>query len=229
MASDVIWRETVLAKKVKPFIVSMGDYAASGGYYIACAADTIVARPNTLTGSIGVFGVLFNAQDMFRNKLGITFDTVKTAAMADIMNMNKPMTTQERTIIQEEVEKVYATFISHVADGRGMSTADVDSLGQGRVWSGTDAKRLGLVDVLGGLNDAISIAANMANLTEYRTIALPEQKEFFEKLMEDLNTEAMSYFGNKNFGESFKYYEAISKLVKQQGIMARLPFEMQIN
>ena len=228
LASDVIWRETVLAQKTKPLIVSMGDYAASGGYYIACAADTIVARPNTITGSIGVFGLLFNTQNMFKNKLGITFDSVKTGRYADIGSMNRPMKENEREIIQGEVEKVYDTFISHVAIGREMTKENVDNIGQGRVWSGVDAKRLGLVDVLGGINDAISIAAKKANLTTYRTIALPEQKEFFEKLVDDLNAEAKVYFAKQQLGESYLYLETFNDLAKQKGIMAKIPFMMKI-
>lgn len=228
LASDIIWRETVLAQKAKPLIVSMGDYAASGGYYISCAADTIVARPNTITGSIGVFGLLFNTQNMFKNKLGITFDSVKTGRYADIGSMNRPMSENERLIIQDDVEKVYDTFISHVSEGRRMTKADVDNIGQGRVWSGADAKRLGLVDVLGGLNDAISIAAKKAKLTSYRIIALPEQKEFFEKLIDDLNTEAKTYFAKQQLGENYQYYEKLDDLVKQRGIMARMPVTMEI-
>ncbi len=228
LASDVIWRETVLAQKTKPLIVSMGDYAASGGYYIACAADTIVARPNTITGSIGVFGLLFNTQNMFKNKLGITFDSVKTGRYADIGSMNRPMKENEREIIQGEVEKVYDTFISHVAIGREMTKENVDNIGQGRVWSGVDAKRLGLVDVLGGINDAISIAAKKANLTTYRTIALPEQKEFFEKLVDDLNAEAKVYFAKQQLGESYLYLETFNDLAKQKGIMVKIPFMMKI-
>ena len=228
LASDVIWRETVLAQKTKPFIVSMGDYAASGGYYISCAADTIVARPNTITGSIGVFGLLFNAQNMFKNKLGVTFDSVKTGKYADIGSINRPMTENERMIIQQEVEKVYDTFITHVSKGRKMTKADVDNIGQGRVWSGADAKRLGLVDVLGGLNDAISIAAKKAHLTSYRTITLPEQKEFFEKLVEDLNTEAKIYFTKQELGDSYLYYEKLNNMVNQKGIIARMPTNIEI-
>ena len=228
LASDIIWRETVLAQKTKPLIVSMGDYAASGGYYISCAADTIVAQPNTITGSIGVFGLLFNAREMFKNKLGITFDSVKTGRYADIGSVSHPMNDNERQIIQSGVEKVYQTFITHVSVGRKMTVENVDSIGQGRVWSGTDAKRLGLVDVLGGINDAIAIAAKKANLTSYRTIALPQQKEFFEKLLEDLNAEAKTYFGKQQLGENYIYYKKINELVNQKGIQARMPVDVEI-
>ena len=228
LASDVIWRETVLAQKAKPFIVSMGDYAASGGYYISCVADTIVARPNTITGSIGVFGLLFNAENMFKNKLGITFDSVKTGKYADLGSFHKPMSDKERQIIQDDVERIYDIFITHVSEGRKMSKAAVDSIGQGRVWTGIDAKRLGLVDVLGGLNDAIAIAAGKANLTKYRTIALPEQKEFFEKLMQDLNTEARTSFMKEQLGDAYEYYKGLNNLVKQNGILAKMPMTLEI-
>jgi protease-4 len=228
LASDIIWRETVLAQKVKPFIVSMGDYAASGGYYISCAADTIVARPNTITGSIGVFGLMLNAGDMFKNKLGITFDSVSTGKYADLGSFHRPMRDDERAIVQGEVEKTYDTFISHISDGRGLSKESVDSIGQGRVWSGTDAKRLGLVDVLGGLHDAIEIAAKKAGLETYRTISLPEQKEFFEELVEDLNSEAKTYLLKQQLGENYKYYLELDKIVNEKGIMARMPERIEV-
>jgi protease-4 len=146
LASDVIWREVVLAKKVKPVVVSMGNVAASGGYYISCAANAIVAEPTTITGSIGVFGLMFNAQNMFKNKLGLTFDTYKTSNYTDLGTVTRPLTNGEKNILQVQVDQVYNTFTSRVAQGRKMSQADVDSIGQGRVWSGIDAKRIGLVD-----------------------------------------------------------------------------------
>lgn len=229
LASDVILREVKRAKKAKPFIVSMGDLAASGGYYISCAADTIVAQPSTITGSIGVFGLLFNAQKMLNNKLGLTFDTVKTTRMSDIGSPTRPMTAQERAIMQEEVEKVYDTFITHVSEGRGISKAEVDSIGQGRVWSGADAKRLKLVDVLGGLDDAIAIAAKKAGLKEYRTVDMPEQKEFFEKLMEDFNTETSVAIGKEQFGQMYDYYKSIGNMLKQKGVLARIPYAIEFN
>ncbi len=228
LASDVIWREMVLARKAKPVVVSMGDVAASGGYYISCAADTIVAEPNTITGSIGVFGLLFNAQNLFNHKLGITFDTVKTGKFAALGSITRPLSAAEKEIIQQQVERVYDTFLSHVADGRKMSKADVDSIGQGRVWSGTDAKRLGLVDVLGGVDDAIKIAAKMAKLDSYRTISLPEQKEFFQQLMEDFSTETSVSIAKKQLGESYKYYNRVQSLLNMQGLQARLPFEIEM-
>ncbi len=228
LASDVIWREMVLAKKAKPVVVSMGDVAASGGYYISCAADTIVAQPNTITGSIGVFGLLFNAQKMFNNKLGITFDTVRTGKFSELGTITRPLSGAEKEIIQNQVERIYDTFLSHVADGRKMKKTDVDSIGQGRVWSGTDAKHLGLVDELGGLNTAIDIAARMAKLDSYRTVSLPEQKEFLQKLMEDFSSETSTSITQKELGESYKYYNRIQSLLKMKGIQARLPFEIEV-
>jgi protease-4 len=229
LASDVIWREMVLAKKAKPVIVSMGDVAASGGYYISCAADTIVAQPNTITGSIGVFGLLFNTQKMFSNKLGITFDTVKTGRFADLGNTTRPLTQEEKDIIQGEVERIYDTFLTHVSDGRKISKAEVDSMGQGRVWSGVDAKRLGLIDVIGGVNTAIEIAAKKAKLDNYRTVALPEQEEFLTKLLDDLSTQATTSKVEKDFGYVYQYYKHLSSLAKQQGILARMPFDVDIH
>lgn len=228
LASDVIWREAVLAKKAKPLVVSMGNYAASGGYYISCAADTIVAQPNTLTGSIGVFGLLLNAQKMFNNKLGITFDTVKTARYADLGTISRPLTGDERALIQEEIEKIYDTFISHVAEGRRMEKSAVDQIGEGRIWSGTDALRLGLVDKLGGLNTAIDVAAGMAGLENYRITSLPEQKEFLQKLMEDLNSEVRTYFVRNELGENYTYYHSLQQLLNNKGIQARIPYTLEI-
>ncbi len=228
IASDVIWREVMLAKKVKPVVVSMGDYAASGGYYISCAADSIFAQPNTLTGSIGVFGLLVNAQKMFNNKLGITFDSVKTARYADIGTITRRMSAEEKDMIQSQIEKVYETFITHVAEGRSVSKEFVDSIGQGRIWSGTDALRLGLVDAIGGVNTALEIAARMAGLEKYRVIQLPQKKEFIEKIMEDLSTEAGTYFAKRELGDQFRYYERLKGIVRNNGIQARIPFELDI-
>jgi len=228
LASDVIWREVLLAKKAKPVVVSMGDVAASGGYYISCGADAIVAEPNTITGSIGVFGLLFNTQKMFNNKLGITFDTVKTGRFADLGNTTRPLSQEERDIIQRQVERIYDTFITHVSEGRNVSKALVDSMGQGRVWSGVDAKRLGLVDELGGINVAIELAAKKAKLDNYRTIALPEQEDFVSKLVEDFSTKMSTKAIQENLGESYQYYQHLTSLLKQKGVLARMPFEVEI-
>ena len=166
LASDVIWREMFLAQKAKPTVVSMGNLAASGGYYISCAAGRIFAQPNTITGSIGVFGVIPNFQRMLQNKLGVTMDTVNTNKYSDLASGLRPVAAHEYSFIQSSVEKVYDTFTRRVADGRNMSQAQVDSIGQGRVWSGSDAVKIGLVDEIGGLNDALAYAAKKTKSEE---------------------------------------------------------------
>ncbi|MFH1319289.1 MAG: signal peptide peptidase SppA [Bacteroidota bacterium] len=228
LASDIIWREMILAKEVKPVVASFGNVAASGGYYIACGADTIVANVNSITGSIGVFGVIFNAQKFFNNKLGITFDGVKTNDHADIGSGVRPITDTEREIIQKEIERIYDVFITHVAEGRGLTKAEVDSIGQGRIWSGVDAKRIGLIDVLGGLESAVEIAANMADLEDYRILELPKQKEPLEQLIEELTDEAETAILKHQLGDSYKYYRQVKSLSKMNGIQAIIPYEIEI-
>ncbi len=229
LASEVIWREVVLAKQAKPFIVSMGNVAASGGYYISCAADTIVAEPNTITGSIGVFGVLFNAQGFMNNKLGITFDTVKTNLHADIGSIYRPLSASEKDIIQKSVEHVYDVFITRVAEGRKLTKEQVDQIGQGRVWSGVDAKRIGLVDVLGGLETAIEIAAQKAGLENYKLLALPKQKDPLEELFSKGTSSVEEAIIKHFLGENAKYYITLDRLKKYSGIQARMPYEVEIH
>jgi len=228
LASEVILREVILTKAEKPFVVSFGDVAASGGYYIACLADKIISNPNTITGSIGVFGVIPNMQNFFKNKLGITVDVVKTNANSDIGSVARPLTAQETAIIQNQVEDIYQTFINHVAKGRNMTSAQVDSIGQGRVWSGIDAKRLGLVDELGGLDKAIEIAASLSNLTEYAIDELPKQKDFITKLMDDLKENAQMNTVEKHLGVNYQYFEYMRKMSQMQGVQARLPYMLEI-
>lgn len=228
LASEVIWRETMLAKKEKPFIVSMGNYAASGGYYIACAADTIVAQRGTITGSIGVFGLLFNAKNLLNNKLGVTTDTYKTATYADLGTISRPLTAAERNIMQNSVERVYGTFTQRVSDGRHMAVADVDSIGQGRVWSSEDAKEIGLVDVLGGLEDAIAIAASHAKLTDYKVKEYPEKKEPLQQILEDLKGDNETRILEKTFGEEYKYLKTFQSLKNAKGIQARIFYDVTV-
>jgi protease-4 len=228
LASDVIWRETILAKKAKPLVVSMGDYAASGGYYISCAADKIVAQPTTITGSIGVFGLMLNAQKLFNNKLGITFDTVQTGRLSNLGSFTHPMSAEERAILQESVENIYEKFTSHVAEGRKMEQSAVDSIGQGRVWSGTDAKRLGLVDEIGGMDDALRIAAGLAKLPKYRTVAMPEAKDFVKQLLEDLGEDVKVSYAKDQFGQAYDYYADVRSMINMRGVQARLPFTMTV-
>lgn len=229
LASEVIWREALLCKKSKPFIVSMGDVAASGGYYISCMADTIVAQPNTITGSIGVFGLLFNAKEMFNNKLGITFDNYETGPYANTGTITRPLTEGERRVLQNSVERVYDTFTKRVADGRKMSQPDVDSIGQGRVWSGIDALQIGLVDVLGGLDDAIAIAAKKAGITNYRVSELPEQKEPLQQFLEELSGDVETRYLKSRLGSDFELVRYANEIMNWKGIQARLPFSVVIN
>jgi len=182
MASEAIWREITLTKKEKPVVVSMGDYAASGGYYISCAADSVFADASTITGSIGVFSVLANLKDFFNNKLGITFDGVKTAQYADLGSMSRPLTEQEKRFIQASIDTIYKTFTTRVANGRKKDTVYIDSIAQGRVWIGKRAIGVGLVDRTGSLQDAVDCAARMAKLSSYSTKEFPEQKSWLEQL-----------------------------------------------
>lgn len=222
LASDVIWREVILAKKEKPFIVSMGDVAASGGYLISCAADTIVAEPTTITGSIGVFGILFNAEKFFKNKLGITFDQVKIGEFADLGNYTRPLTNSERAIIQNEINRIYDDFTQKVANGRKMKQEDVKKIAEGRVWSGIDAKRIGLVDVLGNKEDAIEIAAKKANLNEFRIIELPEMRNPFQQFFSKLTEEVKLYAMPEEYKALLPYARTLEKLKNNSGIQTRL-------
>jgi protease IV len=229
LASEVIWREVSLAKKVKPVIVSMGNVAASGGYYISCAADVIVAQPNTITGSIGVFGLLFNAQNMLKNKLGITVDTYKTGAYTDLGTITRSMSGSEVAIMQKSVDRVYDVFTSRVASGRHLSQEAVDSIGQGRVWSAIDAKRIGLVDEFGGLDDAIAIAAKKAGLSDYKIKTLPEQKNAMESLLEDLGGNAETMYMQHKLGTEYKYYNAAQEVLKLNGVQVRSFYSAEFN
>ena len=228
LASDVIWRETVLAKEEKPLIVSMGDYAASGGYYIACAADSIVANPTTLTGSIGVFGMIPNLQKLYKNKLGISIDTVNTNKHAD-MGMNRALTKFEEDKIQKSVVDIYTTFITHVGEGRNMSTAAVDEIGQGRVWTGYDAKDIGLIDTYGGLEKAIEIAVYLAEIEDYRIISLPKKKDPFAELALKFGGEtSISDLVMLKLGLKTELTNPIENLLKRDKIQARIPFIMEL-
>lgn len=228
LASDVIWREVSLAKKAKPVVVSMGNLAASGGYYISCAADEIVAQPNTVTGSIGVFGLMFNMQKMFNNKLGVTFDTYKTGPYGDLGLPTRPMTEAERMKIQNGVEHIYDVFTKRVAEGRKMKQADVDSIGQGRVWSGSDALKLGLVDTLGNLGDAVKIAAQLSKTSDYRIYELPIEKDPFQEIVKDLTGDARNAIIKSELGENARFYETIKKLASWQGLQMRLDFDVVV-
>lgn len=229
LASESIWRELTLARKSKPVIVSMGDYAASGGYYISCMADSIFAEHNTLTGSIGVFTVLPNMKGFFNNKLGITFDGVKTGEYADAGSVDRPLTDKEKVIMQRGVDTIYATFKERVVAGRKLGADVVDSISQGRVWTGRQALALGLVDRLGGVQDAIDCAARMANIPEVELTTFPRPQNTLEKLMKSFGREVKASFVKEELGEDYRIFEAIKKVRNMQGeVQARMPFEMLI-
>jgi len=228
LASDVMWREIKLATEVKPVIASMSDYAASGGYYLAMACDTIVAQPTTITGSIGVFSVLFDLSSFLDNKIGITFDEVKTGEVGGL-TVTRPLTTAEKAIWQKRTEEIYDSFTSKAADGRGMSVEDLRKLASGRVWTGMQAKDRGLVDVLGNFEDALSIAAAKAGvMNDYKVRYYPVQKSFFQEWLSEMEENSETKALKRELGEHYKTYEELKKLKGYQGSQARMPFELTI-
>ncbi len=229
IASDIIWREVELTSKVKPVVVSMGNYAASGGYYISAAADKIIASPVTVTGSIGVFGLIPNASMFLEKKLGINTEVVKTNDHADAPSLTRGLSPYERNALQANVERTYNTFTGVVAEGRGMSQSSVDSIGQGRVWSGSDASVIGLVDSFGGLNDAVIEAARMAGLEEYRTVERPEAVDFYTALIKDMTGEMRLRIIRNELGEASKYYFDLREMLASEGVQALMPYFIEIH
>lgn len=229
LASDVMWREVVLAKAEKPVIVSMGGVAASGGYFISCAADKIFAEASTITGSIGVFGLIPNMKGMFNNKLGINIDRVNTNQFSDGMTPFRPLEAQERVALKSMIEDIYGDFTQKVADGRGMTQAEVDSIGQGRVWTGINAKKIGLVDEIGGLNDAIAAAVEAADLEDYRIIELPEQEDPFEKMVKEFSNEVRVQVLGQEIGKAEHYYRNIKSVIGTRGVYTRVPVDIIID
>jgi protease IV len=227
-ASDIMWREVSLASKEKPVIASMADVAASGGYYLAMACDTIVAQPHTITGSIGVFTTLFDASGFLNNKLGITFDEVSTGDYGQLISFTRPLTALERNVWQRRTEDIYETFTRKAAEGRNMPVEDLKKVASGRVWSGTQGQERKLVDVLGGYNDAIELAANAAALDEYTVKLYPRKKPFIEQLMSQLSENARSNALKKELGVNYMYYEQWLKIKQLHGAQARMPFELHI-
>jgi protease-4 len=228
LASEVILDEIIRTKKVKPIVVSMGDMAASGGYYISCTADSVIANKNTITGSIGVF---FRAAyaDGFFDKLGITFDIVKTHEHADMFSFTRPYSNTEIAYLQQSIGKTYDLFLNRVSNGRSMKYESVDEIAQGRVWSGTDAQKVGLVDSYGGLKDALNAAKHLANLDDKcQVIELPKQETAFEKLIKDLSGETKFESSLKKFGINSSTITQIEQLFKVQGVVTILPYSIEL-
>ena len=228
LASEVIWREVKLAQETKPVIASIGDVAASGGYYIIAPAQKIIASPNSITGSIGVFGLFFSGKELLNEKLGIHVDVAKTNKFSDIGSFSRPFTAEEREVFQYMVEDFYETFITKVGEGRNMTKEEVDEIGQGRVWSGVNALEIGLIDGFGGLEDAIVLAAEAANLESYRVVDFPKLKDPFQQLLEDLQGNVKASILKQELGTEYKYYQNLQYIIKQQGIQARIPYEVNI-
>lgn len=230
LASENIWRALALAKKEKPVVVSFGDVAASGGYYIACAADSIFAQPTTITGSIGVFGIIPNMEGFFKNKLGITFDGVKTGTYADAGTITRPMKDNEKQLVQSSIDRTYALFKQRVVEGRKKDTVYVDSIAQGRVWTGNHAKEIGLIDRFGGTDDAIECAARMAKLSDYSVREFPEPVNILDKLFKKTSPLAYQAKLRKEMGEdNYKIYMELKRIKELTGsVQARLPFEFII-
>jgi protease-4 len=229
LTSDLIWRELELTKKVKPIVVSMGNYAASGGYYIACNANTIFAQNNTITGSIGVFGILPNFSEL-TNKIGIHTQQVKTHENSAPYSPFVPLDDKLKAVTLEGVEHIYKTFVTHVAEGRKMTFAQVDSIAQGRVWAGSEALKLGLVDRIGSLDDAINEAAVLAKVKTYKTQNYPEYKKDLNDLFADLPfTQSKESFIKEEIGEeNYKVLQQVKKLKSQKGVRMAMPFEINI-
>lgn len=224
--SEQIWKQVLELKKVKPIVVSMGDVAASGGYYISCAANKIVAEPNTLTGSIGIFGMFPNMTGLF-NKVTLTTDVVKTNTYADLGDVSRPMREDEKALIQGRIESGYDTFITRCADGRGMTKAAIDSIGQGRVWTGEQAIEKGLVDELGGIEKAIAVAAKLADLKDYKLVEVSGSKDFLKDLFEKQLDEVKLNVVKQLMGEDFEYFKTLNLIKSAPAIQTRLPYDVQ--
>ncbi len=223
--SEQIWREVVELKKVKPIVVCMGDVAASGGYYIACAANKIVAEPNTITGSIGVFSTVPNVAGVY-NKLGLKTDVVKTNTFSDLYDVERPMRGDEKALFQAGVEDMYDVFLTRCADGRGMTKEAIDQVGQGRVWTGQQALERGLVDELGGIDEAVASAAQLADLTDYSITQVTGKKDIFKELFEKQLEDMKISIAKSVLGDDYKYFKALNQTKYFTGVQARLPFDV---
>jgi len=229
LASENIWRELSLAKQEKPVVVSFGDVAASGGYYISCAADSIFAERNTITGSIGVFGIIPNMEQFFKNKLGVTFDGVKTGEYADA-GIFHPLSENEKKMIQHSIEMTYQQFKKRVADGRKKDTAYIETIAQGRVWIGNDAITNGLIDRFGGLQDAVDCAARLAKTSDYRLREFPAPQNIFDRFLGSSSDNYSSKMKTELGKENFKIYSELIRIRQMiNTTQARLPFEFLIH
>ena len=229
IASDIIWNELNLAAKVKPVVISMGNYAASGGYYISAPGTKIYANPMTISGSIGVFGIIPNARKLLEQKLGLTTEVVNTNKNSDFPSVYRPMNNYEKEMMQLSIENIYSDFVSKVAAGRKMSARSVDSIGQGRVWSGNSAQKIGLVDEIGGLKDAIIGAAKLAGIEHYSVRELPVIEDPYTKILTQLSGEVRMSILKKELGESVTYYNMVKEIKDLSGIQARLPYFIEIH
>ncbi len=228
VASDMMWREIELAAAEKPVIASMSNYAASGGYYMAMACDTIVAQPTTITGSIGIFGMLFNAEGFLKEKLGITHDVVKTGEYSDIITVTRPLTEGEKAIIQQGTNEGYETFTTKAAEGRDMAVEDLLKIASGRVWTGEQALDNGLVDILGGLDEAVAIAVDKAGIADdYKLRYYPKYKPLIERLFNS-GDDVKAQLIKEELGEMYIYLKEIKRLKNYQGIQARMPYDISI-
>lgn len=230
LAAEMIWREAKLLADTKPLIVSLGDVAASGGYYIAAPADTILANPNTITGSIGVFGIFPNAKELLNDKLGINLERITTNKHSDIFAIDRPMSPQEKEILNAAIINTYKVFIERVAEGRNMNIEDVDKIAKGRIWAGLDAQTNGLVDVMGGLKEAVDIAASMAKTEHYKLIELPHRKSPIEQLMKGMSAQARSSLLKKELGDyNYKKLQSVKQLLNSKDrIQTRIPYNIEI-
>ena len=229
IASDIMWRELDLAAKAKPLVISMGNYAASGGYFISAPGTKIYADPMTISGSIGAFGLIPNLNKLLEQKLGLTTDIVNTNKNSDFPSVFRPMNPYEKELMQMSVENIYTEFVNKVASGRKMSPEAVDNIGQGRVWSGTSALKIGLVDEIGGLKDAITAAAKLAGVETFIVKELPVFEDPYTRIISQLSGEVKMSILKKELGESVKYYNMIQELKSMTGIQARLPYFIDIH
>lgn len=237
LTSEIIWREVDLATQKKPLIVSMGNVAASGGYYISCAADTIVADPSTLTGSIGIFGLFFSGEKLIKDKMGIQTNVVKTNEHSDFGGSyplplpisSRPLTAYEKNVLQNYVNQGYETFLNRVMAGRSISRDSLDAIAQGRVWTGEDALKIGLVDVLGGMDDAVKIAAAKAGLEHYSIVEYPVEKNPVEELLNSLTGSIKMRMMKEEMGAFYETWAKIKNITEQQGLIARIPYDIEPN